>query len=496
MTTMVEMLADAARELAPDRLVVAVEDVRAQRWLVAAPPVTVTVSATPVDRDRVQVSLDGYARATVRLADEPPPAPAPTAAPLTEPRPSPRDAVELYDEHWMFHGPSFQGVRHIGDLGDDGVDGVIEALATPGATLDNAGQLYGWWVMATASSDFLALPQSIERIDLFRPLRPGRRYPTRVRITALDDRTVRADLDVIDDVIDGDGGGDRDGDGRDDGHRDGRVAVRITGWVDRRFDSDPALWDMLRDPEDHLVGTVAPAGFVVVDERWKDSASRELIARRYLNGGERTTYEGLNPRAQRHWLLGRIAAKDAVRRALWDEGHPPVFPAEITIGNDPDGAPQVVAGPGRGRPLAISHTSWVGAARCGPVGGESLGVDIDTIAPRSPNLAAVALTPAEEALLPALDDEWLTRAWAAKEAAGKATGRGLAGRPRDLQIRAVDGERLLVDDRWVATARLAAPVQRTWGGPGELPDTEAEREDHVVAWTEHTAHSDDADHPR
>ena len=102
----------------------------------------------------MQVSLDGYARATVRLADEPPPAPAPTAAPLTNPRPSPRDAVELYDEHWMFHGPSFQGVRHIGDLGDDGVDGVIEALATPGATLDNAGQLYGWWVMATASSDF------------------------------------------------------------------------------------------------------------------------------------------------------------------------------------------------------------------------------------------------------------------------------------------------------------------------------------------------------
>ncbi|MDD9370590.1 MAG: 4'-phosphopantetheinyl transferase superfamily protein, partial [Acidimicrobiales bacterium] len=354
----------------------------------------------------------------------------------------------------------------IGELGDDGVDGVVEALATPGATLDCAGQLYGWWVMATATSDFLALPQSIERIDLFRALPQGRRYATRVRITGFDDRTVRADLELIDD--------------------DGCVAVRITGWVDRRFDSDPPLWDMLRDPETHLLGTVAPAGFVVVDERWKDSASRELIARRYLNGGERATYDGLNPRAQRHWLLGRIAAKDAVRHALWSEGHGPVFPAEITIGNNPDGAPEVVAGPGRGRPLTISHTSWAGAARCGPVGGEGLGIDIDTIAPRSPGLAAVALTPAEEALLPALDDEWLTRAWAAKEAAGKAIGRGIAGRPRDLQIRDVDGQRLLVGDRWVGTARVTAPVQRTWGGPGEPPDTEAEREDHVVAWTEHT----------
>jgi phosphopantetheinyl transferase (holo-ACP synthase) len=295
-----------------------------------------------------------------------------------------------------------------------------------------------------------------------------------VRITGLEDRTVRADLELVD--------------------VDGRVAVRITGWVDRRFDSDPPLWEMLRHPEQHLVGTVAPAGFVVVDERWRDSASRELIARRYLNGGERTTYEGLNPRAQRHWLLGRVAAKDAVRRALWDDRHPPVFPAEITIANDPDGVPRVVAGPGRGRPLAISHTSWVGAARCGPEGGDGLGIDIETIGPRSPGLAAVALSPDEEALLPARDDEWLTRAWAAKEAAGKATGRGVAGRPRDLRIRAVDGERLLVDDRWVATLRVAAPVQRTWGGPGAPPDTEAEREDHVVAWTEHTDPTGHPDH--
>ena len=466
MTTLIGMLADAARELVPDEVVVSVEDVRAQRWLVAAPPTRVRLSATRLDDHRVQVSLDGYARATVRLATAPPPAPAPVTGPLANPRPSPRSATQLYDEHWMFHGPAFQGVRHIGELGDDGVDGIVEALATPGATLDCAGQLYGWWVMATATSDFLALPQSIERIDLFRALPPGRRYATRVRITGFDDRTVRADLELVDD--------------------DGRVAVRITGWVDRRFDSDPPLWDMLRDPETHLLGTVAPAGFVVVDERWKDSASRELIARRYLNGGERATYDGLNPRAQRHWLLGRIAAKDAVRHALWSEGHGPVFPAEITIGNAPDGAPEVVAGPGRGRPLTISHTSWVGAARCGPVGGEGPGIDIDTIAPRSPGLAAVALTPAEEALLPALDDEWLTRAWAAKEAAGKAIGRGIAGRPRDLQIRDVDGQRLLVGGRWVGTARVTAPVQHTWGGPGEPPDTEAEREDHVVAWTEHT----------
>jgi phosphopantetheinyl transferase (holo-ACP synthase) len=230
------------------------------------------------------------------------------------------------------------------------------------------------------------------------------------------------------------------------------------------------------------------------------------MARRYLNAAERVTYEGLNPRAQRHWLLGRIAAKDAVRRALWDEGHSPVFPAEITLGNDEHGRPEVVAGPGRGRPLSISHASWVGAALCGPEGGPGLGIDVEPVASRSPSAVGVAFTGAEQALLraasdgagatggdagdagddPGIGDEWLTRAWAAKEAAAKATGRGLAGRPHDLPVSAVDGERLLVGDRWVSTVRVTAPVQRAWGGPGEATDHETEREDHVVAWTDHT----------
>ena len=77
--------------------------------------------------------------------------------------------AQLYDEHWMFHGPGFQGVREIDELGDDGVDGVVESLPTPGATLDYAGQLYGWWVMATERGNFLALPQSIEPHRAVRP---------------------------------------------------------------------------------------------------------------------------------------------------------------------------------------------------------------------------------------------------------------------------------------------------------------------------------------
>ena len=242
----------------------------------------------------------------------------------------------------MFHGPTFQGVRSIAALGDDGVDGAIESLPTPGAFLDNAGQLYGWWVMATAEADFLALPQSIERIELFGPPPPpGEIIPTTVRIVELDARTVRADLELI---------------------HDDRVAVRITGWVDRRFDSDAALWLMLREPEHHLLASPIGAGYVAVEERWRDSASRELMARRYLDANERADYDALNPRAQRLWLLGRIAAKDAVRHALWAGGHGPLFPIEVPLIDGDDDHVVVCGGPAEGTSVAVAHAPWIGVA--------------------------------------------------------------------------------------------------------------------------------------
>src|SRR4051794_33397200 len=104
--------------------------------------------------------------------------------------------------------------------------------------------------MATAEADFLALPQSISRIEFFGP-QPlhGEPVATTVRIVELEPRSVRADLELT---------------------WQGTVYVRITGWVDRRFDSDPPLWLMLREPEHHLLASAQPGGYVAVEERWKD----------------------------------------------------------------------------------------------------------------------------------------------------------------------------------------------------------------------------------
>ncbi len=80
---------------------------------------------------------------------------------------------------------------------------------------------------------------------------------------------------------------------------------------------------------------------------------------------------------------------------------------------------------------------------------------MEKIDPRSEAFAALAFTPAEIELLPAIDrDEWMTRFWSAKEAAGKAAGTGLSGNPKGITISNVDGERLLANGKQVQTRKI------------------------------------------
>src|SRR5439155_2108582 len=141
-----------------------------------------------------------------------------------------------------FHGPAFQGVRALGSVGRDGIRGELEAGRAPGALLDNAGQLLGFWMMLSSDVDRLAMPVRIDRLRLFGPdPEPGERLACSVRVKRLGEREVVADLELA---------------------RGGRLWARIEGWEDRRFETDARLWTVLREPEKHLLAEPRREGFV------------------------------------------------------------------------------------------------------------------------------------------------------------------------------------------------------------------------------------------
>jgi phosphopantetheinyl transferase len=180
------------------------------------------------------------------------------------------------------------------------------------------------------------------------------------------------------------------------------------------------------------------------------------MMRRYLNESERAQHELVGPRAKRSWLLGRMAIKDAVRQYIWQRdasssgSRAPIFPVEIEVGNTASGQPFVTSRFGDLR-VSVAHKDDIAVAIVGE--GHDVGIDIEKIAPRTDGFAATAYTPAEIALGTGRDhDEWLTRLWAAKEAVAKVRGTGMTD-PKRVEVRAADGDRLVIDDDVVDTKR-------------------------------------------
>jgi acyl transferase domain-containing protein/phosphopantetheinyl transferase len=436
MTGTLELMREAAAAQAPGRLPVAIEDVRAMRWLAVEPPAEITITTRPLDADRVRVTIEGYSRGTVVLADTWPEPPPPDTEPLGEVAPEGPTGRDLYDQHWLFHGPEFQGIRDIGPMGPGGMTAQIECLPAPGAILDAAGQLVGHWLAVRADKDQLALPRHLDAVRWYAPTpAPGTRLDVTMWLRTVDDETVCGDLELVD--------------------LDGRLWCRIDAWEDHRFQTDDITWPLAREPELRGAGEIQPGGWVLVRERWGNTASRELTMRRYLARVEREQYEDMNPNAQRQWLLGRIAAKDAVRYALWDGGAGPIFPAEVVVTNNEAGQPSATSATVApelldGVCVSVAHTAWLSVAI---VADEPVGIDVERVEPRPERFDSLVMADSEVALLPPGrdEDEWRARVWTAKESAAKAAGTGFEGNPKRFVVSAVDGERLQVDGRWVAT---------------------------------------------
>lgn len=195
----------------------------------------------------------------------------------------------------------------------------------------------------------------------------------------------------------------------------------------------------------------------------------------YLGPTEKPAFESMSGHGRVPWLLGRVAAKDAVRRHLLEQGFADIDPSRILVDNDANGRPLVrVRGARlatRGLQVSIAHKPAVAVAaaatfrvRSTPAGAAGrpaagIGIDVEAVEPRSPSFERTVLTLGERSMEPGTGegrDTWLTRLWAVKEAVAKSTGLGLRGRPKDFEVDAVDGERLRCRGRWIATEPLDA----------------------------------------
>jgi acyl transferase domain-containing protein/phosphopantetheinyl transferase len=471
LTFSIEVLAEAAATLVPGTVLTSIEHVRASRWITVVDRETLVVTAHVREQEAGVVDVSARAgdasgqprgpvliEAVMRFAQERPAPPRIAAFTPKSGRRSMWTAERLYHDG-MFHGPAFRAVRSVDAYGEDGVATTLVAPAprnlfgpaetgphemlTDAVLLDAAGQALAFWAKERLGPHVDVFPFAVRAIHLYQPPpAPGTPVRCDVRASLEGDLQTTCDIDVV------------------DAH--GNAVYRIEGWQDRRFELPRVLLQLRINPRQAFLATPWDAPIAGLDRADSLACCRvegvpeelfeanhgiwgQMLAHLILGRRERVQWAALSGVAKRRheWLIGRAAAKDAVRRLLALRFGVAVAAADVEILPDAHGRPEV-HGAWRERlrvapVVSIAHSGGVAVALAAFDDRPLVGIDIERLSTRSNDAyATVAFAPHERQLISSLDDEakreWHLRMWCAKEAVGKALGRGLAPGLGALQV--------------------------------------------------------------
>ena len=472
MAMTLEMLAEAGlAAVSPERraFVTKVERVRLHRWLTLDRgylDVRLVARGRPgaeAGRWRTDVELFecheaapagrwSAAEATIVVAAALPPAP--PGRRLAGNADVPGQSPERYRRELVFQGPSFRGFERALRLTTEGIEASVvapprdrlfggdasPALATAANLMDASGQAIARWAVDYQTRWDGIYPFFTE-YEQFAPLPvPGERLHC-VALVHDNGSVVAGDVEFQ--------------------RADGTVLFRYLDFRQRRFSMTAEVAACVRtydvdyefsrpfDAGAGLHGRLLDGGYhdIVRPER---AIFLLAIAHTVLTERERETWRALPPTGPRRarWLMGRVAAKEAVQRWAEERHGRSLGPIEIEIGAEERGRPVVSfvngAGSVEAPELSISHGDTMAIAVVAE--DVSVGVDIEEErdgSPRTvPELAFVEgeLADATRAGAPPI------ALWCAKEAAAKALGVGLLGEPRRWRVRdlAPDGRAAVV----------------------------------------------------
>jgi acyl transferase domain-containing protein len=491
-TTIVQHMIDAVEAAAPGWHVTRVLDAQFRFWALVEPAQDMTIEVTRTSAQEFSVSFGKCAAGRLLAApDYPENPPDLWRFDKTEERPSPLSALDLYAERVMFHGPRFRTVVAVHAVGTGHVRGLLRTLAPPGALLDGSMQLMSVWTHLMLTDRKVMFPHRFQNIQFFGPHPPvGEPVECVCRAREIRERALTIEIQMV---------------------------CRGSLWaqlecVIRRFDSHPRSRAAETRPGRYTFATGQPGGWATCFDYWPDPASQNSIVT-LVSGMDGWDEYASKPVAQRKgWMLGRLAAKDAVRMRLWEsEPGREISPIEIAVSDTDDGR-LTVSGWERLRvpelDVSATYTRNIGVAiaRLGthvPGSGAGIGVvevgsDGDT---RAAAIARTGHADLEQACIRLSGDELavLERALARKEltgdrallvaafAAAKAAASRSAGvyDGRAAAVTGVTSSAIAVD----VSGRRHEISHREVNPPEDLP---AQR--YVVAWTPDSAESSAASH--
>ncbi len=461
-TFSMEIIAEAATYLAGgDKVVVRLDNLRGYRWLALDyGQLLLQISAKILPQQDAEtwdiyvqlfqsaaieagqtLVFEGY----VRLANQLQPAPLPQDFNLESPAPSQSADEDLY-RLGMFHGWRLQGVKHIRQWSKQGMEAELEVLPlddfftnikcpifrTDAGLLDAAGQLVGYWLTEQFGPDVNCFPFQIKAFRQYvEPLPPGSKVICRALIEFTSSSQIQAQFELLDET--------------------GRVIAHLEQWTDRYYTVPHNFYQCRLQPQTAYLSTAwmqSETGLVCrriepfpehfLDDSW--GIWKRVLAHLMLNQAERDFWYKLPEKGGRRtdWLLGRIAAKEALRQWAKQTFNLELASADIEILPNYLGKPLVscpeLEAIGWLPDVSISHSRVYIVAAVAPANMQ-LGIDLERLdIPRPDDWLLGAFAEQELALAPQINPEITISFWCAKEAAAKAFGTGLKGVPQQWQI--------------------------------------------------------------
>lgn len=464
-TYSMEILAQAAAKLMnrPELRVIAIENSRGSRWLSldeGSIELRIVAQKAGEDRASCRMFLLGQGgppsgipvfEANVVFAERYPEPSAPADWPGEESLPPRFNADGQMYLRGMFHGPRMRGAKRVRRWNGGAIELDLEILPTrdyfsftpdpvfeTDATLsDVLGQNLYYWLQEQFGGEINCFPFQIGRLSLYAPPpASGTQLISRARILSSGKDRLSGSIDAF------------------DAH--GRLLMRMDTLEDRTFTVPARFYQYRLDPARRFIGEPWMEGLLppgLCARRMEPFADDLLssggalwgrgLAHMTLNRAERARYYALpasGPRRE-EWLMGRIAAKEAARDWFWNRHQLTLASADIEIDQDARGRPLVrcaVAGTIPMPAVSISHSQrWGTAVVAEP--GLALGLDYQRLDHlRSEELIRGGFGATEmsfiDAAAPAARGLVACALWCAKEAASKAAGSGLEGRPLDWQV--------------------------------------------------------------
>jgi len=361
LTVTMEMLAEAGALLEPNKVLVSMRDIRASRWITLEKPgYTIEATAKQTAPGEVHVALreagaahtlrpilaEAVAVFAARYPDSGPPRP----FVLENAKRSAWIPEQLY-RTGMFHGPLMQGAKSVERAGRNGCSATLEVLPHTQLFTDNpqpaflfdpvlldaAGQVVAYWFWEAIEKGTDLFPYRVGAFHCYAPAPPtGTLLECRVLRRFESDAVIHSDIEVLD--------------------RAGKVYYRLDNWETRRFPQPPRFLRLRIDPRTTYIATpwkeplaaiagkrgVACCRVEGLPQEFLESSHSvwlKTLAYLVLSRRERATWDNLQASSKQRydWLLGRCAAKDAVRMLIQERFGEQLCAADVEIVADAAG---------------------------------------------------------------------------------------------------------------------------------------------------------------